>query len=185
MQLADNGQNEVLVNSPLLEDFIRLHYPNYKLISSTTKCISDPEQIHRELEKAYDLVVLDSAMNNTDALFSLDHKEKIELIANHYCADDCPRRKEHYQLVGEAQLEYDSVCFPCSNIQRSFQEIQKNRSFLSPDMIFGPYAEAGFRNFKLDGRGFKKTTVYESFAYYLAKPQYQARVQEELCKRFQ
>jgi hypothetical protein len=182
MQMADNGQNEVLVNSDLLEEFIRLHYPDYKVISSTTKCLYDPRLIREELEKDYHLVVLDSAMNNTDSLFALGHREKIELIANHYCADNCPRRKEHYRLVGEAQLEYDSIRFPCENIQRSFRQIQKNRSFISPTMIYGTYVGAGFCNFKLDGRGFKKQDVIESFAYYFAKPAYQARVQEELLQ---
>jgi collagenase-like PrtC family protease len=180
MQMADNGMNEVLVNSDLLEDFIRAKYPNYKIISSTTKCLYDLELIQKELKKDYHLVVLDSAMNDTKELFELDHKEKIELIVNHYCADNCPRRQEHYKLVGEAQLEYDSVRFPCNNIQRSFQEIQKNASFISPQMIYEKYVTAGFHNFKLDGRGFKKKDVLESFAYYLAKPEYRSMVQTKL-----
>ncbi len=180
MLLADNGKNEVLVNSALLEEFIRNNYPNYKIISSTTKCLYDLELIRKELEKDYHLVVLDSAMNNTEELFALDHKEKIELIVNHYCADNCPRRKEHYKLVGEAQLEYDSVHFPCDNIKRTFQQIQENKSFISPDMIYDKYLKAGFHNFKLDGRGFKKEKVLESFAYYFAKPEYRALVREKL-----
>jgi collagenase-like PrtC family protease len=184
MRMADNGQNEVLVNSELLEDFIRTNYPNNKIISSTTKCLYDPALIRSELEKDYHLVVLDSAMNNTKELFELDHKEKIELIVNHYCADNCPRRKEHYTLVGEAQLEYDSVTFPCDNIRRSFQEIQKNRSFISPEMIYDTYVKAGFSNFKLDGRGFKKEKVLLSFAYYLARPEYRTLVQEKLFELF-
>jgi collagenase-like PrtC family protease len=180
MQLADNGQNEVLVNSDLLEDFIRINYPDYKIISSTTKCLYDLDLIKKELEKDYHLVVLDSAMNNTQNLFELDHKDKIELIVNHYCADNCPRRKEHYEIVGRAQLEYDSVVFPCSNITRTFSEIQENSSFISPAMIYDKYINAGFHNFKLDGRGFKKEKVIESFAYYLAKPDYKMTVLKEL-----
>jgi hypothetical protein len=184
MRMADNGKNEVLVNSSLLEDFIRAKYPDYKIISSTTKCLYDLDLIQKELEKDYYLVVLDSAMNNTDALFTLNHRDKIELIVNHYCADNCPRRKEHYHLVGSAQLEYDSVTFPCDNIRRSFQEIQANRSFISQDMIYDTYVPAGFCNFKLDGRGFKKEKVLESFVYYLVKPEYRTLVQEKLRKDF-
>jgi hypothetical protein len=180
MELADNGKNEVLVNSDLLEEFIRGAYPNYKIVSSTTKCLYDLDLIQKELEKDYHLVVLDSSLNNTEQLFSLDHKEKIELIVNHYCADSCPRRKTHYKLVGEAQLEYAAINFPCDNIKRSFQEIQVNKSFISPAMIYDKYLKAGFQNFKLDGRGFKKSKVIESFAYYLAKPEYRMLVQEKL-----
>lgn len=180
LNLADNGHNEVLVNSDLLEEFIRGAYPNYKFISSTTKCLNNTDAIKKELEKDYYLVVLDSALNNSDLLFSLPHKEKIELIVNHYCADNCPRRKEHYTLVGQAQLEFSSLDFPCENIKRSFQEIQANKSFISTELIYDKYINAGFRNFKLDGRGFKKSKVIESFAYYLAKPEYRKLVQEKL-----
>jgi hypothetical protein len=182
MQLADNGHNEVLVNSGLLEEFIRDNYQGYKIISSTTKCLYDRKLIEAELEKDYYLVVLDSAMNNTEELFSLDHKERIELIVNHYCADNCPRRKEHYNLVGEAQLEYGAVDFPCENIRRSFEQIKCNRSFISPEMIYDTYVPAGFCNFKLDGRGFKKKQVMESFAYYLARPEYRDEVFNELMR---
>jgi hypothetical protein len=180
MELADNGKNEILVNSDLLEEFIRGAYPNYKIISSTTKCLDDLNLIQKELEKDYYLVVLDSALNNTEQLFSLDHKEKIELIVNHYCADSCPKRQEHYRLVGESQLAYTTLNFPCANIKRSFQEIQVNKSFISPAMIYDKYLQAGFRNFKLDGRGFGKRKVIESFAFYLAKPEYRMLVQEKL-----
>ena len=172
MQLADNGQNEVLVNAPVLEDFLRKNYPNFKYISSTTRCLNDMDLIRKELEKDYYLVVLDSAYNNTPELFSLEHKDRVELIVNHYCTDNCPRREAHYRAVGRAQLEYDHADFPsCPNIKRSFEEIQKNRSFISADDIFGRYSTAGFNNFKLDGRGFRKEKVMTSFLYYLVKPE--------------
>jgi collagenase-like PrtC family protease len=38
MEEADTGNNEVIVNSPILEQYLRENYPNYKYISSTTKC---------------------------------------------------------------------------------------------------------------------------------------------------
>jgi len=183
MEMGDNGKNEVLVNSPLLEDYIRKSYPSYSIVSSTTKCIKDMEAIQRELEQDYALVVLDSAMNNTEELFLLDHKEKIELIANHYCQDNCPRRKEHYDAVGRCQLEFSEIDFQgCSNINRDFYQVMENRSFITTEDIFGRYKEAGFVNFKLDGRGFNKYKVMESFVYYLVKPEYRDRVRLSILK---
>lgn len=180
MELGDNGKNEVLVNSPVLEEFIRKTYTGYTILSSTTKCINEIEKIQEELEKDYALVVLDSAMNNTEELFTLKHKEKIELIANHYCQDNCPRRKEHYEAVGRCQLEFSEVDFPaCSNINRDFFQVMKNRSFITTNDIFGRYRDAGFVHFKLDGRGFNKYKVLESFIYYLVKPEYKDEVR--LC----
>lgn len=179
MEIGDNGKNEVLVNSILLEDFIRQMYPDYRIISSTTKCIEDATALEQELEKDYALVVLDSSLNNTDALFQFPsrHKEKIELIANHYCQDHCPKRKAHYDAVGRCQLEFSETDFPvCANINRDFHEIMKNRSFICTDALYGAYREAGFVNFKLDGRGFHKYKVLESFLYYLVRPAYRDRV---------
>lgn len=183
MELGDNGKNEVIVNSPLMEEFIRKMYPNYALISSTTKCLSDLDAVRKELLKDYKYVVLDSAMNNTEELLQLEHREKIELIVNHYCADDCPRRQEHYQAVGKCQLEFSDVKFEkCSNINRDFYQIMGNRSFISTDELYGRYYEEGFFNFKIDGRGFNKYKVLESFVYYLFKPEYRDRARQVLLK---
>lgn len=184
MELGDNGKNEVIVNSPLLEEFIRKMYPEYALISSTTKCLNDFKAIQQELEKDYKYVVLDSAMNHSEELFRMEHREKIELIANHYCADDCPKRKAHYRAVGKCQLEFSELDFePCENINRDFYQIMENRSFISTDEMYGRYREAGLCNYKLDGRGFHKYKVLESFVYYLVKPEYRDRIRMQLLKK--
>ena len=36
MELANNEMNEVIINSPLLEEYLRKNYPNFKYILSTT-----------------------------------------------------------------------------------------------------------------------------------------------------
>lgn len=48
MELGDNGKNEVIVNSPVLEDFICKMYKSYAIISSTTKCLKDLSAINDE-----------------------------------------------------------------------------------------------------------------------------------------
>lgn len=45
MAMANNGLNEAIVVSPLLEDYIRNNYPKYKLTSSTCKRITDPKAL--------------------------------------------------------------------------------------------------------------------------------------------
>lgn len=184
MQVGNNGQNEVLVNSPVLEEFLRKLYPEYAYISSTTKCLRNLEAVQQELDKDYSLVVLDSAWNNTGELFALEHKEKVELIVNHYCMDNCPRREEHYKAVGRCQLEFSELDFgKCGNINRSFYEVMENRSFITTEDLFGRYREAGFCNFKLDGRGFKKAKLVESFVYFFVKPKHRDAVRDVLLKQ--
>lgn len=181
LEVGDNGKNEVLVNSPILEEYIRNGYPNYAVLSSTTKCLRDVKSVEEELAKDYALVVLDSAFNNTDELFAISQKDKVELIANHYCADDCPRRKAHYDVVGQSQLEFSEIDFPvCENIRRDFYQVMENRSFITTEAMYGKYREAGFCNFKLDGRAFRRYKVLESFIYYLVKPKYRDRMRLEV-----
>ena len=124
LELGDNGKNEILVNSPVLEDYIRKNFPSYRLISSTTKCLRNESDIINELNKDYELVVLDSAFNNKDVLFTLPHREKIELLVNHYCLDDCPMREKHYLEVGRCQLSFSEIEFKdCPNINRDFYQM--------------------------------------------------------------
>ena len=76
MALANNGLNEVIVNSPLLEDYIRKNYPKYKLTSSTCKRLDDGERLAAELEKDYHIVVVDYDLNNRfDILEKLPNKD--------------------------------------------------------------------------------------------------------------
>ena len=82
MKIADNGRNEVIVNSPLLEQYIRKTYPRYKLTSSTCKRITDVTKLCEELDKDYHIVVLDYDLNNQfDLLADIPHKEKCELLS--------------------------------------------------------------------------------------------------------
>ena len=64
LEIADNGMNEVIVFSPVLEKYIRQTHPNMKVTSSTCKCIRDMNDVKAELAKDYSLVVLDYNFNN-------------------------------------------------------------------------------------------------------------------------
>lgn len=184
LELADGKGNEVLVNSPILEEYIRKNYPKYTLISSTTKCLDQIDQIKAEMEKDYALVVIDSALNNTDELFALDHRDRMELIVDHFCEDNCPRRRAHYVAQGKAQLEFAARTQwpPCQNIGREFFQIMKNRSFISTELLYGKYKDAGFRHFKLDGRSYPAHRLIETFLYYLAKPEWREKISSVLWR---
>ena len=64
MELSKNYSNEVLVNTELFENFMREKYPEFELVSSTTKRINNIDQLNKELEKDYKLVVIDYDFNN-------------------------------------------------------------------------------------------------------------------------
>ncbi len=172
MRLADNGMNQVLVNRPVLEDYLREKYPNFKYISSTTKRITDPEALKKELEKDYFMVVLDYDMNhNEEILKSLEPMaDRVEILVDEICFPNCQRRVDHYRDESLKQLEFEiAPPFDCPNKKiRSFEDCKKRPSFISDTQI-NDYIEKGFCNFKLVGRGLPQDMVLDSYLYFLIK----------------
>lgn len=200
LQLADNGQNEVIVASPLLEAYLREKYPRFPLISSTCKTITDLEALKAELAKDYALVVLDYRLNNNWELLSqIDSPEKCELLVDACCDPECPRRKAHYDSISRSQIAYwewarkakpgqrppqlEVETFRCAYMEKPLYDTVGFRTHITPDDLYGKYVPAGFRNFKLEGRSLPDIDVLETYIYYLVKPEYRDAVRLELLLR--
>lgn len=182
MRLADNGLNQVLVNSPALEKYLRENYPSFKMISSTTKRITDRDRLIEEFGKDYYLVVLDYDLNHDEEVLrqivDSGNAGRCEILVNEVCYPGCPKRKEHYEQQSRLQLEYDTVTtFPCPNIQtpRKFSECMDRPAFIK-DTEIGSYIERGFRQFKIAGRGMPEEYLIESYLYFLVRPEYRELV---------
>ena len=184
MKLADNGMNQVLVNQPVLEEYISKNYPHFKKISSTTKRITGLEGLLEELDKDYFLVVLDYDLNHDEKVLTAiqDKASRVEILVNEVCFPNCPRRSEHYRQQSRMQLEYDiNTSFPCPNHtrERSFQECMDRPSFISNEQI-GEYIDRGFVNFKIVGRGMPIDYVKESYLYFLVKDEHREFVRARI-----
>lgn len=184
MRLADNGMNQVLVNTRVLEEYIRREWPRFPVISSTTKRIVQTDGVLGELEKDYYLVVLDYDLNHNEAaLAALEpHAGRIELLVNEVCTPGCTKRAEHYKQQSRAQLEFDvKDVFPCPNANpnKTFEECTRRPAFISNDEI-GRYIERGFVNFKIAGRGMPMQYVADAYLYFLVKDGKQAQVREKI-----
>ena len=193
LRMADNGLNEVIVFSEVLEDYIRRNYPSYKITSSTCKRLVDPAQVAAELEKDYHVVVLDYDLNNQfEILDALPHHEKIELLVSSNCFPHCPKRLAEYETVGIQQIVYNehlrkhpdkpfrmsdyadvtmSKDFNCPAMRRTVFDMRKLPHHIGPDLIWGWYLEHGFNQFKLEGRGGSQLALIEQYMYYLMKPE--------------
>lgn len=186
MEVSNNGFNQVLVNSSILEEHIRKNYPKYKIISSTTKRVIDKNELNEELDKDYHLVVLDYDLNKDfDYLELIKQKDKIEILVDELCGDKCPYRKEHYNFYADSQLNFKkNNAFECKFLEKSinnFDEIKNNHNFISNKEI-NKYIDMGFRNFKLVGRLININFVIDSYVYYLVKPEFQNQIKLELIK---
>lgn len=193
MKIANNGMNEVIVFSPVLEDYIRNTYPDYKITSSTCKRITDAKELEEELNKDYKIVVLDYDLNNRwDILDKLPHKEKCEFLANSSCIPNCQKRTAEYETVGRQMIAYNehliaypdkpfnmadysdvtmSKDFNCPAMHRTPFDIRSLRQHISPELIDNEYLPRGFNQFKLSGRGTGRLWVLETYMYYFMKPE--------------
>lgn len=112
--------NEVIVNSDILENYIREMYHEYKITSSTCKRITDPEKLHEELDRDYNLVVVDYDLNNKwDILNNLPHKEKCEFLLNASCFPHCPQRVKGYEMIGMHHIRYNQYLHGNSSLYHS------------------------------------------------------------------
>lgn len=183
MQIANNGKNQVLVNRPVLEEYIRKEYPNYPVISSTTKCMTDTTTLIDEIGKDYELVVLDYNLNHDWELLEQlkPRAEKVELLVNEICYPNCKKRQEHYRDESRRQLDFDISCpFECQNkVKPTFEECMKRPAFISNEEI-SRYQEMGFVNFKIVGRGLPQDLVKESYLYYLVKEESQTLIRDKI-----
>lgn len=196
MRLADNGLNEVIVVSPLLEDYIRSKYPKYKITSSTCKRITDPEKLSEEIGKDYHIVVVDYDLNNKfDILEKLPDKKKCELLVNACCEPECKLRSTHYTSIGAAQLaigehlkkrpnsnfniadypeyakQFNSRTMECDCMSRTIFQLKDLSTHISPDDIWNRYVPMGFEQFKIEGRTLELFNLIEHYMYYLVKPE--------------
>ena len=188
MKAADNGMNEVLVVSPILEEYIRKNYPGFKVNSSTCKEIRTVEGLNEELAKDYDLVVLDYNLNNQfELLEQIQDKGRCEVLVNACCTPNCQRRGDHYKAMAEMQrIELQNRKLPpeeripvpeswncrCEGYNNIYN-IREFPTFVSPEAIWEKYVPMGFQHFKIEGRTSNIFQILDTYCYYLIKPEMQ------------
>lgn len=182
LEAANNGKNEVLVNTQVMEDYVREHYPNFKIISSTTKCLRTIEAVEEELEKDYYLVVLDSFLNKDERIFQIEKRDKLELLLDHTCQFNCPNSQNHYRELGKAQLTFSNTTFSCPHAAKTFEQIMQEKHSISRELLMEKYIPAGFKHFKLDGRAFPQEKLVDSMLYFMVLPQFRPRMKEIIKK---
>ncbi len=207
MNLANNGLNEAIVMSPLLEDYIRKNYPKYKLTSSTCKRITDPDALYSEVNKDYHIVVIDYDLNNKfDILEKIPDKEKCEILVNACCEPACKRRSAHYESIGLQQIAYANHMkkYPdmpfnsdrllrehpeieqiasCRCMERNIFDIKNLSTHISPDDIWNKYVPMGFCQFKIEGRTLDIFNLMEHYLYYMIKPELKEEARFMLLKQ--
>lgn len=188
-QTVDTGRaNGVIVHSDLLAEYLQENYPDLYLVSSTTKVLTDFNDLLKELDRReFCYVVPDFRLNKSfDKLDSLtqEQKDKVEFLCNECCAFACADRKACYENVshknlGESCPEHYCTA-PDSEGGYRFSKAMKNPGFIGVDDIKNRYLTMGFSNYKIEGRGLGSALLLEFIIYYMVKPEYQINVREEI-----
>lgn len=179
--------NGVIVHSDLLVDYLKEHYPELYLVSSTTKVLTDFEQLVAELNRyEFRYVVPDFRLNKSlERLEGLTdvQKDKVEFLCNECCYYGCVDRKECYEDVSRINLGEESShsCkAPDSTAGYRFSKAMDNPGFISVEDIKNVYMPMGFSNYKIEGRGLGSALILEFILYYMTKPEHQLKVREEI-----
>lgn len=185
---AKTPQNGVIVHSELLLDYLKKTYPELYFVSSTTKVLTDFAQFRQELEREeFRYVVPDFRLNNAlDRLAALpqEQKDKVEFLCNECCWFGCKERKACYEAVSRKNLGERATEHRCTAPDAAggyrFSKAMENPGFVSIADIQKCYLPMGFSNFKIEGRGLGSALILEFLLYYMAKPEHQLRVREEI-----
>ena len=181
-------KNGIIIYADVLIDYIKKNYPGFYFVSSTTKVLTDFNDLKHELDRdEFSYVVPDFRLNkdfeNLKAL-SDNEKNKVEFLCNECCAFDCSARKSCYENVSRKALDPDCPDHICASANGTqgyrFSDAMKNPGFIGIDDIRDTYLPDGFSNFKIEGRSLGSAVVFELLLYYMVKPEFKLKVREEV-----
>lgn len=180
LDIASNYKGEAVINSDLMRDHIKTVHPEVKLVSSTTKRISNPEKALEEIKnKDYFQICIDYDLNkNMEFLNSIpkEYRHKVEILVNAICPSNCAFRKQHYIETGKAHLSYLKHNYSVANWCKISNELNHPEKLgCGNNLTFEDikkYNDMGYQYFKLEGRTLNTGTVFANYLYYLVKPEY-------------
>ena len=154
-----------------------------QFILSTTACI-DFETIIKKTDRYKRIVLSESMINDwkTISLFPEHTRNKLEIIVNTICPNDCKSRKSHYEHISHLNINDSNITFKCPHEsycgKGHLYEILDAPQVVTNDMI-NTYLNLGINHFKIQGRTNDDNDFIETLAYYLIKPKYQLMFREE------
>ena len=184
-ECANNGMNEILVNSPALEAYLREKFPNFKYISSATRCLRDVSKINELINSGKYYLVLGDYRDNFDFKFlnKIKQKDKLEILIDPWCDPNCTKREQHYEILNKLQLGLDIGEYTrCKWETASWQDIFNAGHVIKVEDLYTKYVDMGFSNFKLEGRNMHPIHVIDAYVYYLVKPEYRDEIRNILVR---
>jgi hypothetical protein len=175
-----NGKHSILVSNPILENYIKINYPKYKIDRSVVNTAKDENWMNL-LDTQYNRIVLPRRHNNNFQLLENIHSEyrnRIEIICNEDCPANCPRINTHYNAFAKVTLfeNPEEECVQCTNLEKANNLFGiKAQDIISYQDIKNIYEKLGYTEFKLTGRS-DLIHIIISIVEYMVKPEYQLKL---------
>lgn len=187
-ELFNSKSNGIIIHSDLLLNYIKSNFPDFYFVSSTTKVLTDFEDLIKELNRTdFSFIVPDFRLNKDfNNLFSLssESKNKIEFLINECCWTNCTQRNKCYENVSKLALGLETTNHQCNAPDHKdgykFSKAMKNPAFISLADIQDIYLPQGFSNYKIEGRSLGSALLLEFILYYMTKPEYHINLREDL-----
>lgn len=191
LELIDKGssQNFVVINNSRLGEYIAAQYPRIRLSSSITKVAADRGHgkisYYHQLEQIFPIVVLHPDDNLNWKLVEELDKSQLEVCVNEQCIQECPVRRNHYQLSDRyiysknstdleavERLEQKACICGTAILDKSQNPSLKRRTSLSKPEVKRHY-DLGVRQFKIQSRrdpNFGSHNLLYDLCHYILEP---------------
>lgn len=187
---------EILVSSPLLENYIRIKYPHMKInksIIGATRYVSDYKNdslnFHIQESEKYNKYVLPRKYSTLEYLEQIpkEKRDKFEVLVTSSCPISCPYPSQHYEFQGLAQLyediDNDDKCCKLPFRKSPFRYKTYEEDQFNYEQVKNLLEPIGFTEIKLSSRG-DAINIILTLVPFLIKPNYQKDVYHLLLNRY-
>lgn len=187
LEICYRKGNGVIISSEPLAQYVRKHYPDYKLIGSVTMNNHDPAFLKKKLEQL-DMIVIPSELNMDEqfwASIAREDRGRIEVLVNEWCPYYCAKRGEHFDDMSYAQMIYYNDAG--REGYKGCPKLESKRLMIKSPMLNSSeqidyLRSLGVKHFKLQGRCLPDFEYFKNVVPFLFKEEHQAAILQRFVR---
>ncbi len=185
LEIANNGKNGIICNKPVLENYIRKNYPNFKYYLSATNSSFINDKELENLKDKYDLLCLSPNDSRNKELMKRIGVDNCIVIVDEMCHLNCiEERKLHY--IG---LSTDQMNFEHSEVSECLyrKRLPENNNYPCTDTVLSKkeindLEQLGVEHFKLVTRATNNIYLIKKLCECMIKEKYKKEFEYNIIK---
>lgn len=188
LNLIAETNNEIVIFSNILENYIRERYPSIQLTSSITKG-NDINTLQNNINKDYKAVVCypkQEILSYIDSLSSYN-QQKIELMLNDDGCAQCTNNFAHFQHESYNNLYDNKTPFNCKWTQQNEKQYKYLLNLPQKDQLFYNiqyFQDLNIHNYKIRGRGESFNNLVSTYINILFMPEIHIEIYNNINNYF-